>query len=369
MEAVGRLAGGIAHDFNNMLTVINGYSGYLMGKMKPEDPYYDKICQIRDAGDCAATIVRQLLNLSKKEAPKPQVISLDGSIKRMKHMINRLLGDNIEFKEVHAPKADFVKMDPGQMEQILLNLFVNAREAMPGGGILTLATDLVRMEEIHDELMPPQKKRGEFVRVTVTDTGGGIDPSLRARIFEPFFTTKQRGMNTGLGLSIVCGIVEQAGGAMSFESQLGRGTTFRVYLPRAQEGEGSSAASVLEELPTGRGKILLVEDENQVRQFALQVLRERGYDVRAARGGEEALAILAEDPGRKYDLLITDLTMPKMNGKDLAMRIRERVPDVKVIFMSGYSEQKVANMEGMGFLAKPFSHRALTMKVWDVLGR
>jgi PAS domain S-box-containing protein len=369
MEAVGRLAGGIAHDFNNMLTVINGYSGYLMGKMKPEDPYFDKICQIRDAGDCAATIVRQLLNLSRKEVAKPEPIRIGGSIGRMRHMINRLLGDDIEFKEIHAAEADFVTMDPGQMEQVLLNLLVNAREAMPGGGVLTAATDLVRMEEVQEKLMPPQKREGEFVRITVRDTGVGIDPALRARIFEPFFTTKKRGMNTGLGLSIVYGIVEQAGGAVSFESQLGRGTTFRVYLPRARRIDGPNEKLVLEELPAGKGKILLVEDENQVREFALQVLRERGYDVRATRSGEEALAMFEEDPGRKYDLVLTDLTMPKMNGKELVSRIREKIPDLKVIFMSGYSEQEVADMENSSFLQKPFSHRALAMKVWEVLGR
>ena len=369
MEAVGRLAGGIAHDFSNMLTVINGYSGYLKGKMKPEDPYYDKICQIRDAGDCAATIVRQLLNLSRKEAPKPQLIRVDESIGRMKHMINRLLGDDIEFRESHGAGADFVKMDPGQMEQVLLNLLVNAREAMPSGGVLTLLTDLVRMEEIQEELMPSQKRTGEFVRITVQDTGVGIDPVLRKRIFEPFFTTKKRGMNTGLGLSIVSGIVEQSGGAMSFESQLGRGTTFRVYLPKAHGNDGSQEKFVLEELPQGRGKILLVEDENQVREFALQVLRERGYDVRAVRGGEEALAMLAEDPGRKYDLLLTDLTMPRMNGKDLTARVRKTAPEIKVIFMSGYSEQRIADVVDADFLQKPFSHRALAVKVLEVLGR
>lgn len=369
MEAVGRLAGGIAHDFNNMLTVINGYSGYMMGKMKPEDPHYDKICLIREAGDCAATIVRQLLNLSRKEAPKPQLIRIDEAIKKIEHMIGRILGDDIQFLETHAPDADFVKMDPGQMEQVLLNLLVNAREAMPAGGTLTVTTDLVRMEEIHEELKPSQKRKGEFIRIMVQDTGAGIDPSLRARIFEPFFTTKKRGMNTGLGLSIVCGIIEEAGGSISFESQLGRGTTFRLYLPRAKGENDSKGRVFLEDLPPGHGKILLVEDESPVREFALQVLRERGYDVRVAHGGEEALAMLADDPGKKIDLLLTDLTMPKMNGKDLVIQVRKQFPDLKVIFMSGYSEQAVAEMKDTCFLQKPFSHRALAMKVWEVLGR
>jgi two-component system cell cycle sensor histidine kinase/response regulator CckA len=175
-------------------------------------------------------------------------------------------------------------------------------------------------------------------------------------------------MNTGLGLSIVCGIVEQAGGAISFESQVGRGTTFRIYLPEAG-GEGELHEGSLAELPFGRGKILLVEDESQVREFALQVLRERGYDVRVARSGEEALAMLAEDPGRRYDLLLTDLTMPKMNGKELALQIRKTIPDLKVIFMSGYSEQMVADMQDSGFLQKPFNHGQLSVKVWSILGR
>ncbi len=369
MEAVGRLAGGIAHDFNNMLTVINGYSGYLMTKMKPDDPYFDKVHQIRDAGDCAATIVRQLLNLSRKEAPKPQLIKVSEATVKMKSMIARLLGDDVELKVDHAADVGYVKMDPGQMEQVFLNLFVNARESMPKGGVLTVTTDLVRMEDIQEELRPSRKREGEFIRITVKDSGVGIDPALRKRIFEPFFTTKKKGMNTGLGLSIVYGIVEQAGGAISFESQLEKGTTFRIYLPKAKAEPGLEERSVLEVLPQGRGKILLVEDENQVREFALQVLRERGYDVRAARGGDEALGMLAEDPGRKFDLLLTDLTMPKMNGKDLVLRVREMFPELKVIFMSGYSEQMIADVEGADFLQKPFSHGQLSVKVWSVLGR
>jgi two-component system cell cycle sensor histidine kinase/response regulator CckA len=255
------------------------------------------------------------------------------------------------------------------MEQLLLNLFVNAREAMPADGVLTLTTDIVHIEEIQEEMMPSQKRSGDFVRLTVKDTGAGIDPALKTRIFEPFFTTKKKGMNTGLGLSIVYGIVEQVGGAISFESQVGKGTTFRVYLPKAQGVLEGAEVRTLEELPPGRGKILLVEDENQVREFAVHVLRERGYDVRAGRGGEEALAIISEDPGRKFDLLLTDLTMPKMNGKELVIRIRKIVPELKVIFMSGYSEQTVADMEGADFLQKPFSCRQLSMKVWSVLGR
>jgi len=369
MEAVGRLAGGIAHDFNNMLTVINGYSGYVLGKMKPEDPIYDKIREIRDAGDCAATIVRQLLNLSRKEAAQPQLLKVSEATGRMKHILNRLLGDTIEMKLTHAEDAGFVKMDPGQLEQIFLNLIVNAREAMPEGGTLTVSTDLVRIETLHEEMIPRRNRAGDFVRITVSDTGAGIDPALRARIFEPFFTTKKRGMNTGLGLSIVYGIVEQVGGGISMESQVGKGTTFRVYLPRAAEESFSRDKIRLEDLPPGHAKLMLVEDESPVREFALQVLRERGYDVRVACGGEEALTMLDEDPGRRYDLLLTDLTMPKMNGKELVARIREKVPDLKVIFMSGYSEQAVAGVEGSAFLQKPFSHRALIMKVWDVLGR
>ncbi len=369
MEAVGRLAGGIAHDFNNMLTVINGYSGYVLGKMKPEDPVYDKIREIRDAGDCAATIVRQLLNLSRKEAAQPQLLRVSEATGRMKHILNRLLGDTIEMKLTHAEAAGFVKMDPGQLEQIFLNLIVNAREAMPEGGTLTVLTDLVRIEDLHEEMIPRRNRTGDFVRITVADTGAGIDPALRARIFEPFFTTKKRGMNTGLGLSIVYGIIEQVGGGISMESQVGKGTTFRVYLPRAAAESVSRDKTRLEDLPPGHAKLMLVEDEPQVREFALQVLRERGYDVRVARGGEEALAMFDEDPGRKYDLLLTDLTMPKMNGKQLVTLIREKVPELKVIFMSGYSEQAVAGVEGSVFLQKPFSHRALVMKVWDVLGR
>jgi PAS domain S-box-containing protein len=369
MEAVGRLAGGIAHDFNNMLTVINGYSGYVLGKMKPEDPYYTKLRDIRDAGDCAATIVRQLLNLSRKEAAKPQLVKVSDATGRMQHILNRLLGDSIELVLTHAPEAGSVKMDPGQLEQIFLNLIVNARESMPEGGTLTVTTEHVRMEEIHEELIPSKERTGDFVRITVKDTGTGIDPALRTRIFEPFFTTKKRGMNTGLGLSIIRGIVEQSGGALSLESQVGKGTTFRVYLPQAPESVGSPEKVLLEDLPAGQGKILLVEDETRVREFALHVLRERGYDVRVARGGDEALRMLAEDPGRKYDLVLTDLTMPKMNGKELVTRIREKTSGLKVIFMSGYSEQKVAEVEDAVFLQKPFSHRALAMKVWEVLGR
>ena len=280
-----------------------------------------------------------------------------------------MLGEEVELKVHHATEAVCVRMDPGQMEQIFLNLLVNAREAMPNGGVLTVTTDVVRMEEIHEEMKPLGKKTGDFIRISVQDTGTGIDPALRAQIFEPFFTTKKRGMNTGLGLSIVYGIVEQAGGAISLESQLGKGTTFRVYLPMAQEVLRGEEIRALEELPPGQGKILLVEDESPVREFALQVLRERGYDVCAKCGGEEALAMVANDPGRKYDLLLTDLTMPKMNGKELVTRIRQMMPELKVIFMSGYSGERVSDMKNVDFLQKPFSHKALSVKVFEVLGR
>jgi two-component system cell cycle sensor histidine kinase/response regulator CckA len=372
MDAVGQLAGGIAHDFNNMLTAITGYSVLLLDELDPSDPKREDVQEIKAAADRAATLTRQLLAFSRRQMLQPEVIDLNKTVGEMEKMLRRLVVEDIKLVTVLEPELGRVKADPGQVEQVLMNLVVNARDAMPDGGTLTLETANVRLGEAyagrHAPLAIPS---GEYVRLTVSDTGCGMDDVTRARIFEPFFTTKPKGKGTGLGLSTVYGIVKQSGGYIWCYSEPGEGTTFKIYLPRtdavAEQPNGDDARSTSRR---GSETILLVEDDDAVRSISRRILELQGYSVIEAGNGVEALRLcgLAATP---VDLVLTDMVMPEMNGKELARQLRERYPEIRLLFMSGYTEDAALRQSflepGTAFIEKPFAPAALADKVRRVL--
>jgi PAS domain S-box-containing protein len=373
IEAVGKLAGGIAHDFNNLLTIINGYGDLTLRRLHEEDPLRVNVEEMRKAGERAAGLTRQLLAFSRKQVLQPKVLDLNGVVTEMEKMLRRLIGEDIELRVALGPGLGSIKADPGQIEQVLLNLAVNARDAMPRGGKLTVSTENVYLDEgyaaRHVAVVP-----GQYVMLAVSDTGTGMDEQTRARIFEPFFTTKEQGKGTGLGLSTIYGIVKQSGGYIWVDSAPGEGATFRIYLPHATEeleGEPVDAAAV--SLPEPRGAtVLLAEDEGALRAIVERILTKRGYRVLAASGGAEALA-LAERHDGPIDLLVTDVVMPLMSGQELAHRLVRRRGDVPVLFLTGYSMEAVANhgvlRPGSELLKKPFSPQELAVAVSELLLR
>ena len=373
MQAVGQLAGGIAHDFNNLLTVINGYAELLLQRHQPGDPSFADLNDIRNTGLRAASLVRQLLAFSRQQTLEPTMLALTDLVADWSVTLRRLIGDRVKLKVEHGRDLWLVMADPTQLGNALINLAVNARDAMPNGGTLTIRTSNVSVEEtmsLGHVLMPS----GEYVTIEIEDTGIGIPKENLGKIFEPFFTTKEKGHGTGLGLASVYGIVKQTGGYIFPESEVGKGTTFRVYLPRhipapvteAAEPEKVHAPRDL----TGSGTILLVEDEDAVRDFAVRALTMRGYKVLDACGGEEALEIVREHDGT-IDLLISDVVMPGMEGPALVKAVREITPGLRVIFISGYAEEAFRNSpdrpEDFLFLPKPFSLKQLTSKVKEIL--
>jgi two-component system, cell cycle sensor histidine kinase and response regulator CckA len=380
MQAVGQLAGGIAHDFNNLLTVINGVAELLMQRHQPGDPSFQDIHQIRSTGLRAAGLVRQLLAFSRQQTLEPQVVSLTDIVSDWSITLRRLIGERVTLKVEHGRDLWPVKADPNQLGNVLINLAVNARDAMPNGGVLTIRTGQVSMAEsqtLGQVLMPS----GDYVTIEVADTGVGIPPENMGKIFEPFFTTKEKGHGTGLGLSSVYGIVKQTGGYIFPESEVGKGTAFKIYLPRhaAEAGSDEVAEPVKAVVPekatpardlTGHQTILLVEDEEAVRDFAARALTMRGYQVIEAGSGDEALEMLREHQGQ-IDLLVSDVVMPGMDGPTLVKTIRAEKPHMKILFMSGYAEEAFRNagerIEDFHFLPKPFSLKQLTSKVKDVL--
>ncbi len=373
MQAVGQLAGGIAHDFNNLLTVINGYAELLLQRHQPGDPSFADLNDIRNTGLRAASLVRQLLAFSRRQTLEPEVVNLTDLVADWSVTLRRLIGDRVKLKVEHGRDLWPVFADPTQVGNALMNLSVNARDAMPNGGTLTIRSANVAIGEtmsFGQVLMPS----GDYVTLEVEDTGLGIAKEHLGKIFEPFFTTKEKGHGTGLGLASVYGIVKQTGGYIFPESEVGKGTTFRIYLPRhvpaaaaAPEPEKAPAARDL----TGVGTILLVEDEDAVRDFAVRALTMRGYKVLDACGGEEALELVSEHDG-PIDLLISDVVMPGMEGPELVNEMRKRMPELRVIFISGYAEESFRNApdrpEDCLFLPKPFSLKQLTSKVKEVLG-
>ncbi len=369
MEAIGRLAGGVAHDFNNVLTVILSNSEMLAGGLGPEDPRRQELIEIRDAAQRAATLTRQLLAFSRKQVLKPRVLSLNAVVVTLEKMLRRLIGEDIELATELQPELWAVEADPGQLEQIIMNLAVNARDAMPEGGRLSIATDNADIDDgfarEHFPMVP-----GRYVMLAVSDSGAGMDAETQRHIFEPFFTTKPRGRGTGLGLSMVYGIVKQSGGYIWAYSEPGEGAKFEVYFPCA-EGDRSDAKAALatgSALP-GKETVLLAEDEDSVRRLARRILEEVGYTVLEARGATEALRI-SEGWDGPIDLLLTDVVMPELNGRELAERLSVLRPRIQILYISGYTDHEILDGiigPGNNFLQKPFTPEALTNKVREAL--
>lgn len=370
MEAIGQLAGGIAHDFNNLLTAIIGYAEVLLMRLDPASDLYQFASQIKGASEQAASLVKQLLAFSRKQLLQPKVIDLNQLIKTSAKMLSRLIGEDIEMELVLDPGLGKVKADPVQIEQVIMNLAVNARDAMPHGGKLTLETKNVYLDEDYARRHLGVRP-GHYVLMAMSDTGVGMDQETLSHIFEPFFTTKEKGKGTGLGLSTVYGIVKQSGGNIWVYSEPGKGTTFKIYLPRVeQEADPIEIKPRPDEVPTGSETILLVEDDAAVRHLAREILQMSGYTVLEASSGVEALHII-ESYGGQIDLMLTDVVMPQMSGPELVAQAASRRPQMKVLYMSGYSENIIAHHgivdPGIHFLPKPFTPEALALKVREVL--
>lgn len=370
MEAVGRLAGGVAHDFNNMLNVILGYGEILLGRLHREDPLREDVVQIVKAGERSAALTRQLLAFSRRQPLQPEVFDVNILLSDVEKMLCRLIGEDIGMKLLLAADELCVLADPGQIEQVIVNLAVNARDAMPNGGILTIETAGVELDELYAQ-KHTGVEAGEYVIVVVTDTGCGIDKETVSRIFEPFFTTKERGQGTGLGLATAFGIVKQSGGNISVYSEPGQGTMFKIYLPRTHVAPEPKAAGHAETAHHGSGRrILLVEDEDSLRGLFEAILSNLGHSATSAANGGEAL-LLVEEKGLKFDLLITDVVMPGMNGTVLVERLRKSQPNLRVIFMSGYTEDAIMHrgvlVPGTPFMQKPFSVADLASKIEQVM--
>jgi CheY-like chemotaxis protein len=372
MEAVGRLAGGVAHDFNNLLTAIIGYSEFLMSIPDLDETTRSCVEEIRKAGERAASLTGQLLAFSRKQVLQPKVLDLNVVIANVDKMLRRLIGEDIDLEVIAEPQLWFLKADPGQIEQVIMNLAVNARDAMSAGGRLTIETGNIKLDERfvrnHVEGTP-----GSYVMLQVRDNGQGMSEEVVAQIFEPFFTTKEQGKGTGLGLSTVYGIVKQSEGYIYVDSELGRGTSFTIYLPRVDDVTSvRESGLVTDSLPVGNETILLVEDEPLVRQFVSKTLRSCGYTVIEASNGPEAL-LTADDYEGPIHLLVTDMVMPRMSGRELAVRFAEWRPSMKALFISGYTDNEISSQDvadsDISFLQKPFTPRQIANKVREVLDK
>jgi two-component system, cell cycle sensor histidine kinase and response regulator CckA len=371
MEAIGSLAGGVAHDFNNLLSVILSYTGFAMDGVVGDDPLKDDLLEIKRAADRAAALTRQLLAFSRKQVLQPVALDLNQTARGLEKMLRRILGEDIDFVQVLALDLGRIMVDPGQIEQVFMNLVVNARDAMPEGGKLTIETSNVEIDEEY-ALRHVAVTPGSYVQLAITDTGCGMDEQTRARLFEPFFTTKAKGKGTGLGLSTVYGIIKQSGGNIWVYSELGIGTTFKVYLPR----DDSATMLVTTKPPpvprrsTGIETVLVVEDEEALRKVAERSLEGAGYRVLTASDGDEAMLTSARYPGDIH-LLLTDVVMPRMSGRTLAQELAKARPAMKVLYMSGYTDDAIVHHgvldAGTHFLAKPFTAADMTRKVREVL--
>jgi len=369
MEAIGTLAGGVAHDFNNLLTVINGYSEMLMNQLSHDDPMRSLLLEIYKAGERAGNLTRQLLAFSRKQLLEPKVLNLNAIVLDTETMFRRLIGEDIILAIVLDPGLKPVRADLGQIQQVLMNLAVNARDAMPQGGQLTIETRHVvlddRYHQTHSQTQP-----GEYSMLAVTDTGVGMDEATKARIFEPFFTTKGEGKGTGLGLAVVHGIVRQSGGEIEVYSELGKGTAFRVYFPLEKEAWVAGKPTGIMKMPEGTETILLVEDEDAVRALSRHILQSCGYTVLEATNGLEAIRV-AEDHKEPIHLVVSDVVMPLLGGRQLAEQLEAMRPGLKILFLSGYTDDAVIRhgilQADFAFLQKPFSPSALAQKVRNVL--
>jgi two-component system cell cycle sensor histidine kinase/response regulator CckA len=369
MEAMGRLAGGVAHDFNNLLTVIKGHSNLLVERLHSVDPNHRSACQIEKAADRAASLTGQLLAFCRMQVLQPRVLDLNSLVAEMSSLLKRLIREDVVFTFHPGRSLGRVKADPGQIEQVIMNLTVNAADAMPDGGRLTIETGNVTVDEEFARSRRPMLP-GQYVRVAVVDNGQGMDASTKARIFEPFFTTKEQGKGTGLGLATVYGVVKQSGGCIWVESEPRKGARFEVYLPMVQELEERTPAKEIAEISTPRSAtVLVVEDEEGVRELACEFMKSAGYTVLRAKDGAEALAI-AQGCSERIHILITDVVMPNMRGPELARRLRPLRPDTKIIYMSGYLEFNNGSSEFLEdgfFLQKPFTRDTLVCKVSEAL--
>ncbi len=372
MEAVGRLAGGVAHDFNNMLTVIAGYNRMILDELSPVDPLRGYAEEILKAADRAGALTNQLLAFSRRQIMQPRVISVNAVIEQTEKMLRRLIGEDIQLSIGLKADTGNIKADPNHIAQAVVNLAVNARDAMPTGGRLTIETGNSHIDETYVRTHMGVKP-GEFVMIAVSDTGIGMDSATRQRIFEPFFTTKERGKGTGLGLATVYGMVKQSGGDIWVYSEPGTGTTFKLYFPRVQEPPADVLAGGPEKTKTTEGEtILLVEDEKAVRDLTSRILQKLGYKVLPAASGEEAIRLGHAHAGR-IALLLTDVVMPNMSGRQVADALSQIQPGIKVLFLSGYTENTVVHHgvldSAVDFLPKPFSREVLGQKIREILAR
>jgi PAS domain S-box-containing protein len=371
MEAVGRLAGGIAHDFNNLLGVIIGYSELLIEQLGAGG-HVRHVEEIRNAGMRAASLTRQLLAFSRQQVLEPKVLDLNASVAEMEKLLRRVIGEDIELITISGPELGRVKADPGQIEQVVINLAVNSRDAMPHGGKLVIETANAELDEAYARRHPPLVP-GRFVMLGVSDTGTGMEAETQAHIFEPFFTTKEVGKGTGLGLATVYGIVKQSGGYIWVYSELGKGTTFKIYLPRVEESVDAAGASKALEGPLrGSETVLVVEDAEPLRRLARELLESSGYAVLEAANGAEAIQVAEQHQGPIH-LLLTDVVMPVMSGPELAKHLVAADPSTKVIYMTGYTDDAIVHHSvleaGVALLPKPFTREAVARKVREVLGK
>ncbi|HEX9111281.1 MAG TPA: ATP-binding protein, partial [Terriglobales bacterium] len=368
MEAVGRLAGGVAHDFNNLLMVINGYTEVLLEQLEQDSSMHQKVQSIQQAAERAATLTRQLLAFSRKQLLELKVVDVNTVIQDIEQLLRPLIGENIELVTRLSSDAGRTRADAGQIEQVIMNLVVNAKDAMPQGGRITLQSSCVTVQNFHEQrfILP-----GPYVVISVSDTGHGMDEETQSRVFEPFFTTKEKGKGTGLGLSTVYGIVKQSNGYVYPQSEVGSGTTFYIYLPRVEDpAEGASPSKSQEDGKGGCETVLLVEDEESVRELVRETLSMRGYRVLEAEDGESGLRV-AETCTEHIDILVTDVVMPGIGGRELAKKLVLARPGICVLYLSGYTEDAIVHQGALGpgtaFLQKPFTLQSLAKKVRDVL--
>ncbi len=368
MEAVGKLAGGVAHDFNNLMTSVIGNAELALMSLTQDDPLREDVAEIKKAGDRASALTRQLLAFSRRQVLQPMVLNLYTVLIDTEKMLRRIVGEDLEMATILEPDLGKINVDPGQMEQVVMNLVLNASDAMPGGGKLTIETANVDLDrEYTREKGAIEMEPGPYVMLAISDKGVGMDQETLSQIFDPFFTTKAKGKGTGLGLSTVYGIVKQSGGYIWAYSESGQGTTFKIYLPRVQGEEVSlQKEDIPQELLQGTETVLIVEDDKAVRNFSKKVLKRSGYKVLEAGDGEEALKVSRAHEDHIH-LLLTDVVMPRMSGKVLADRLQALRPETKVLFMSGYTDNAIIRHGTLGpdvnFMQKPFTPELLTQRV------